>query len=83
MTDTLSLSASETRILSKLIDAKEPVSKADLMEGVTDKESSFKVIMSRLRLKGFSLDPGKRGLAAPAAYSLNDEEKARLRQIGL
>lgn len=72
----------ETAILTKLMAAKEPVAKSDLMVGVTESDGSFKALISKLRLKGFVLNPGKRGLAAPAAYSLTDAERKTLKATG-
>lgn len=83
MTDTKSpsFSASETKILSRLLEAPDTVAKEDLMEGVTDSDNSFKVLMSRLRGKGFTLDrPSGRGVKA--FYSLTDDEKRYLRSLG-
>ena len=83
MTDTPTFTGAETRILSKLMEAKEPVAKDDLMAAAqTTSDPSFKVILSKLRGKGFMLTP-PRGQAVKASYALTDVEKARLRSLGL
>lgn len=84
MTDTkpVTYTKAETTILSKLLEAKEPVAKPDLMAGVTDGDNSFMALISKLRRKGFVLDPGPRGRGALAAYSLTDAERKTLKAAG-
>lgn len=83
MTDTnhLSFSASETKVLTRLLEAPDTVAKADLMAGITDSDNSFKVLLSRLRGKGFKLDRPS-GQGVKAFYSLTDDEKRTLRSLG-
>ena len=71
----------ETTILTRLLEAKEPIAKADLMAGVTENDASFMVIMSRLRAKGFAM-PHSPGRGVKATYRLTEKEKVKLRSVG-
>ncbi len=82
MTDVApSYTPNETKILARLLDASEPIAKADLMHGITDNDASFMVMMSRLRAKGFSL-PHSPGRGFKATYRLTEREKTKLRSAG-
>ncbi|UTC28133.1 hypothetical protein GURKE_01020 [Brevundimonas phage vB_BpoS-Gurke] len=76
MTQTPTLTPSEQIILSRLVKAKKPLDKAGLMEGVTENDASFKVILSKLRNKGFDIAT-PRGQGVVAAYTLADDSKVR------
>lgn len=86
MTDTtlkpITYTGSETKLLTKLLEASEPVAKVDLMAGVTESDNSFKVLLSKLRSKGLTLLPAARGQAVAAAYMLTDDERAKLKLGG-
>lgn len=75
MTKTSTLTPSEHAILTRLVKAKKPLDKATLMHGVTENDASFKVILSKLRGKGFDIIT-PRGQGVVGAYSLADDSKA-------
>lgn len=76
----ISVSPTEQTLLRRMVEAKGPVPRADLMKGVTESENSLKVIISKLRGKGFTiLCPTGKG--STAEYSLDAASLKRARAL--
>jgi hypothetical protein len=75
-TDTaVKLTPMESDIVKRLAKAKAPMSKADLMKGITENEKSLKVLLVKLRKKGFDIT-SPTGKGVQAAYTMGDAGKA-------